>query len=328
MRALALVLLTAGFCHADPIVLRMASIAPDGTAWARELKALAREVEQSTAGQVKMKWYLGGIAGSDLEAGDRIARGQLDGVAGGVWQCERWAPSMKVTRLPGLVRSRAELKYVAQRLRPVFDEEFKKAGLVNLGESTLGPSMIFLRKPVRTFAELAKVRLWSLKDDMTKRKLIGAIGLTVVPYTFDDSRAAYDHGLVDGFLAPPTGALGFQWSTQARYLLDVVTDDILGCMVVTSRALDRISIENRQLISSATAKFILRLEDVGAHSDEQLLGGLFEKQGVTMVRPDAKMRADFDQAARASWEKAAVVPAALIAEVESLLSEFRGRDQR
>jgi TRAP-type C4-dicarboxylate transport system substrate-binding protein len=235
---------------------------------------------------------------------------------------------MKATRLPGMFHSRAELKYVAQRMRPTFDEEFKKAGFVNLGESTLGPSMIFLRKPVHTFAELTKVRIWSLKDDMTKRKLVGAIGLTLIPYSFDESRQAYDHGLVDGFLAPPTGALGFQWSTQARYLIDVVTDDILGCMVVTSKAVDRISIENRQLISAAMAKFIVRLEDVSSHSDEQLLGGLFEKQGVTMVRPDAKMRADFDQAARASWDKAGVVPAALITEVQSLLSEFRGRDQR
>jgi TRAP-type C4-dicarboxylate transport system substrate-binding protein len=328
MRALALVLLTAGICRADPIVLRMASVAPDGTSWARELKALSREVEQSTGGQVKMKWYLGGIAGSDLDAGDRVARGQLDGVAGGVWQCERWAPSMKVTRLPGMFHSRAELKYVAQRLRPLLDEEFKKAGFVNLADTTLGPSMIFLRKPVSTFAELTKVRLWSLKDDMTKRKLLGAMGLTPIPYSFDESREAYDHGLVDGFLAPPAGALGFQWSTQARYLVDVVTDDILGCMVVTSRALDRISIENRQLLSAATAKFILRLEDVGTHMDEQLLGGLFEKQGVTIVRPDPKFRADFDQAARASWDKAGLVPAALIAEVQTLLNEFRGREQR
>src|SRR4051812_44915020 len=254
MRALLLLLVSASVAQgAEPIVLRMASIAPDGTAWARELKALAREVEQSTGGQVKMKWYLGGIAGSDLEAGDRIARGQLDGVAGGAWQCERWAPSMKVTRLPGMFRSRAELKYAAQRMRGVFDEEFKKSNFVNLGESTLGPSMIFLRKPVRSFDELKKTRLWTLKDDGTKRKLLEALGLTLLPYSFDESREAFDHGQVDGFLTPPTAALAFQWSTQARVLLDVVTDDILGCMVVTTRTYDKIAIDHRQVILAAVA---------------------------------------------------------------------------
>src|SRR5262245_37284712 len=114
-------------------VLRMAAVVPQGTAWARELLAFAREVALVTNGQVAVKWYLGGIAGDDVEAGKRIARDQLDGVGAGSWQCERWAPGMTVTRLPGLFRSREESKYIATRLRPQFDEEFKKAGFVYLG---------------------------------------------------------------------------------------------------------------------------------------------------------------------------------------------------
>src|SRR4051812_32940032 len=93
-------------------VLRMASVVPEGTAWARELKAFSREVAQSTNDEVHVKWYLGGIAGDDIEAGERVRRDQLDGVAAGAWQCERWAPSIYVTRLPGLFRSRDEAKFL------------------------------------------------------------------------------------------------------------------------------------------------------------------------------------------------------------------------
>src|SRR4051812_31784484 len=164
MRTLALLLLTAGVAHADPIKLRMASVVPEGTAWARELKALAREIDTDTGGQVKMKWYLGGITGDDFESGRRIARGQLDGWAGGAWQCEKGAKSMVVTRLPGLYRSRAEIAWIEGRLRPTFDEEFKKAGFVFLGDSVIGPSIIFLRKAVHRFGELKRIKLWSLAD--------------------------------------------------------------------------------------------------------------------------------------------------------------------
>lgn len=310
---------------AEPQLLRMASSAPDGTAWARELKALAREIEQQTGGQVKMKWYLGGIAGTDLEAGDRIKRGQLDGVGGGVWQCERWAPSMRVTRLPGLFRNRVELKYVGDRLRTLFDEEFLKAGFINLGESAIGPSMIFLRQPVHTLDELRRVKLWSLGDDLTKRNLLGALGLTLIPSTFDKSRQIFDRKEIDGFLAPPAGALAFQWSTQARYLLDVVTDDILGCVVVTANAFDRLTIEQRQVVMAAMAKFLIRFDDVGAHADQELLGGLFERQGVKMIHPDERFRAEFDKASHAAWKSvgAQLAPPQLLEQVQSLLTDYR-----
>src|SRR6478735_543718 len=178
-------------------VLRMASTIPQGTAWAREMQAFARDVSLSTNGQVAMRWYLGGIAGDDVEAGKRVERDQLDGIGAGAWQCERWAPSIAVTRLPGLFRDREESKYVEARLRPLFAEELKKSGYVLLGDAQVGASIVFLRRPVHTFDELKHVRLWSLDVDPTKAKLLGAIGLTVVPLSFAESRPAYDAGRID-----------------------------------------------------------------------------------------------------------------------------------
>jgi TRAP-type transport system periplasmic protein len=305
--------------------LRMASIVPQGTAWAREMHALSRDVALQTSGRVNIKWYLGGIAGDDVEAGKRVERDQLDGVGTGAWQCERWAPSIKVTRLPGLFANRAESKYVASRLRPTFEEEFKRAGFVYLGDSQVGPSIVLTRRPVRSFDELKHTKLWTLDVDPTKARLLGALGMTVVPLSFDESRRAFDDGRVDGFLAPPTGALAFQWATQARYFTDVTTDHILGCIVVTARAFDRLPFEDQRTVRAAAAKFAARFDDVGAHADEELLGGLFERQGLQRVRVDDRFRAEFDAASRAVWDQLdeKMVPRALLQQVRAILAAYR-----
>jgi TRAP-type C4-dicarboxylate transport system substrate-binding protein len=309
---------------ADPITLRLASIAPEGTAWARELKAFGRDVETVTNGEVRVKWVLGGIAGDDAQAGERIARGQLDGMAAGAWQCERWAPTLAVTRLPGLFRSRAEAAWVETRLRPQFDEEFRRSGFVHIGDSQLGPSVVFLRQPVRSLDELKRVKLWTLDIDTTKSRLLGGMGFTLVPLPFDRSRQAFDAGEADGFLAPPTGAMAFQWSTQARYVLDLPTDWIISCVLISNRAFDRLSIENQRSVRSAGAKLSIRVDDVSATADRQLLGGLFARQGLQMLPVDDKLRADFLAAGRASWKLVeARVPAALLQKVEALLEEYR-----
>ena len=113
---------------ADPAAVRMASMAPDGTAWARELKAYARDVEAATGGDMRIKLYLGGIAGDEAAVPDRIKKGQLDGEMAAV-TCERMAPSLRVLRVPGLIRRRDEATYVIDRLRPTIEAEFRQKGL-------------------------------------------------------------------------------------------------------------------------------------------------------------------------------------------------------
>src|SRR5689334_15317701 len=113
---------------ADTAMLRLATIAPEGTAWAREMQAFGRDVDTGTAGRVRVKWYYGALAGDDKTAAERIERGQLDGVASGPWQCERWAPSYRVLRPPGLFEDPAEATFATHLILHDLDGEFAHAG--------------------------------------------------------------------------------------------------------------------------------------------------------------------------------------------------------
>src|SRR5256885_1431280 len=115
MRVLLLICLVV-IVYADPVTLWMVMVVLEGTVWVRVGKAFANEVEQLIRGQLKVKWYLGGIAGNELQVMDRMRRDQLDGVGLGGMVCQRLAPTMRVTRLIGLLRSRAEAEYVLTRL--------------------------------------------------------------------------------------------------------------------------------------------------------------------------------------------------------------------
>ena len=79
------------------VVLRLASVAPDGSILARELRTFASEVESETEGKVRIKWFMNAVAGDEIEQGERIKRGQLDGTAGGGMFCNRIMPTMRVT---------------------------------------------------------------------------------------------------------------------------------------------------------------------------------------------------------------------------------------
>ena len=108
--------------------MRVATIAPHGTAWEREFAAWARDVEAGTQGAVRIKLYASAVAGDEFTVLQRIKREQLDGAIGSE-SCMRVAPSLK--RDPHL-RALPESRRVGLRPRAPLERrveaEFLKAG--------------------------------------------------------------------------------------------------------------------------------------------------------------------------------------------------------
>jgi TRAP-type C4-dicarboxylate transport system substrate-binding protein len=312
--------------RAEPAhVIRLATPAPDGTAWARELKAFARDVEGATHGAVRIKWYLGGIAGDDVAAGERIQRKQLDGVGSGGVLCQRFSASMRALRLLGLFESRDEYAFALGRLKPILDDEFRQAGFVNLAEGTVGPNVLFTRSPVRRLAELRQGHYWLWDLDELLPTQLGALDVHLLVLPLETAGRAYDERRVDGFIAPPGAALAFQWSTQASYLADLRVAWLTGCLLIANRVFDGLPPEAQRAVVEAGARFHARWEQEGGAQDEALLGGLFARQGLKAVPVSAAFRAEFFAAARAVRERYGplLVPRPVIDRVVGILTEYR-----
>ena len=306
-----------------PVVLRVGTVAPDGTAWARELKSFARDVEAVTHGAVKVKFYFSSIAGDEIAVLDRIRRGQLDGMASGV-ACHRVMPSLRVTRIAGLFQTRGEAAYVTDRLHAELAAEAQSNGFELLAVGGFGTDVVMSRAPIRTMAELRKTRLWIWDIDEVLRLHLPALGMNVVPLPVEEGGHAIGDGRVDGVHALAAAALAFQWSTQLKYFSDLRSSYLSGCMAVSNRAIDRLPHAEQEAIRAAGAKFRVRFEELGGQQVVQLLR-VFRQQGMTQVEVSASFRAEFLEAARAAREKLGdqLVPRKLLAQVQVMLADYR-----
>lgn len=319
-----------GVVRADgPVVIRLATAAPEGSAYAREFHAFAREVEATTHGHVHVKWYFGGIGGDELAVLARIRRGQLDGEAGAMF-CERLAPMMRVTHLVGLAQSHEEELYLMQRLRPMLDAQFERAGFTNLGQSTLGNFVVFSRTPLTRLEDLRRTRLWVWDLDEVQRVQLSALGLRVVPLPLDQAGPQYDAGMVDGFICPPAVALAFQWTARANYFTDLHTPQLMGCLAVANRAFDALPLDDQQAMRTAANKLTLRMADVGHYQDQQLLGGLLERQGLKPAPLAPGVQAQLAEASRAVRDRFddRLIPKELLARALAILADYRAEGVR
>jgi TRAP-type C4-dicarboxylate transport system substrate-binding protein len=228
-------------------------------------------------------------------------------------------------RVIGLVRSREEASFVMRSSKMRIDQEMQRAGFVGLGLGTLGSIVALTRTPVRTMAELRKLRLWVWDKDEIQIRLLRAMGMRPVPLPIDAGGAAYDDGRIDGFLSVPGAALAFQWSARTRYFLDFPIGESSACFVMSQRAFDALPLDERAVLAAAAAKLSARVEDVGRELDAALLERLFEKQGLRRQTPDAAFVSEFLDSARRAREQLdeKLVSRELMGKVLGWLADYR-----
>ena len=315
-----------GLAHAEPqIRLRFATIAPEGTGWAREVRAFSREIETESNGRMSLHVYLGGIAGDDAEMGRRMREDQLDGALSAGMLCQAVAPAFGVFRIPGLMQNRAEESYVATRLLPTLQEQARAHGMVLLAMASMGSDVILSNVPIDSLETLRRLQLWVWDLDRTLVDFARAMGLHPVALPVNDAGRAYEDGKTEGFIAIPSAVFGFQWFSRKLYLSQLPFAQLHACALLTTSTYDRLPQDLREVLATASVKFGLRIAETTRAQDEQLLGGLFEKQGVRSVPVTPLLRAQFLDAAHAARDALGpkLVPTELLLQVQSLLADYR-----
>jgi TRAP-type C4-dicarboxylate transport system substrate-binding protein len=272
---------------------------------------------------------MGGIAGGEQELGERIRRGQLDGAASGGPLCVETMPSMRVLQFPGLFQNAGESKYVVNQLSATLGAEAERANFINLGTTPLGSAAYFGRHPVQTFGDLRRQRIWVWNAEPLVISFLREMGLSVVPGAIERAAREYDAAHFDGFWSLPTAAMAFQWSVQATTLIHLHGEYLHACMLVASRVFSGLSKADQDQLRTLTAELGDRMNEVSRREEQALMGGAFQHQGVTVVEPSEKFRAEFFAAANAARDRigAKVVPPELLQRVRVMLSDSRAEQQ-
>jgi TRAP-type C4-dicarboxylate transport system substrate-binding protein len=331
-RSLVLVaLLSASQASAEPkYVLRMAAVPPEGTSYARETKAFVHDVDQLSRGELQVRFYMGGIAGDELEVGRRIERGQLDGTASAGMLCQRLAPSWRVLRVLGLFLDRAELDYIIGRLSPKFVEEFKKSGAIFLGGASMGPTMVFSKVPVSDIEALKKLRLWRWSLDDVPIEMGKHMGLRQVALPLDQAVSGFEEGRTDGYISIPVAALAFGFHAHVSHVLEMPLDYLAGCIMVSERSFDRLPMELREVVRTAAAKMAQRVSVIGEQEEHKLLGDVFTNHGVRVDKPEPQLRTDYLELARTARDQLpdSVASRATLQQVQEWLADYRATHAR
>ncbi len=302
------------------IVIKLGTMAPNGSTWHTLLKEMGQKWQEASGGQVKLRIYPGGVVGNEGDMVKKMRIGQLQGAALTTVGMHEITPEPQTVDMPMLIDSWATLDYVMERMSPSFERSLADKGYIVLNWSEVGFVRFFSSKKWQSFGEMAaRAKVFCWEGDPASAEAWRAGGFHPVVASSTDIIPSLQTGLLDTVTTAPLYAFTTRIFERAKYMVDVPWAVLTGATVVKQDAWEKIPLDVRQKLGIIAREYAKRIGVEVRRMDSDALKTM-KSQGLEVIHFD---ESEFRKAAAGSNTvvRGKVVPAATYDEVVKLAKE-------
>ncbi len=291
VRTLVLLLLVLGvttLCEAKT-VFKIATLAPDGSSWMKEMRAAAKSIETQSEGRVSIRFYPGGVMGNDNSVLRKIRMGQLQGGAITGGGLSAISPQAQTLSLPFQFRNLQEVDAVREVMDRQIIDGLETSGYISFGLSEGGFAYLFSNSPVKTTEDMKGLKIWIPEGDEINARMFSKLGITPIPLPLTDVLTGLQTGLIDTIASAPIGAIALQWYTRVHYLTKVPLAYLYATLVIEKKAFNKLSEADQALVRKTLSQTFITLNKQNREDTQSALAAL-QQQGIDFIAPSVEQQ--------------------------------------
>ena len=268
-----------GEAGAQTQVIKLASLVPEGSVWDKSMREMGAAWAASTQNRVVLRVYPGGVAGDEPDLVRKMRIGQLQAAAVTTAGLANIDPAFNVFNIPMFFASYPELYATLAKLEPVLRKRLDEKGFILLSWGHGGWVYFFTKNPVSSVEGLRKTKmfLWAGDDKMVS--LWKSQGFQPVPLAATDIMTGLQTGMIDSYPTTPLLGLTLQWYRQTPNMVGMGLAPLVGGLVMTKTAWNKITPADQTRIMAACGKLQHRLEVEVPHQDTTAVAEM-QKRGL------------------------------------------------
>lgn len=265
-------------------VLKLATIAPEGSLWMNEMRAGAAEIKKRTNGRVKVKLYGGGVMGSENAVMRKIRIGQLHGGTFTAGTMSSVYKDINAYALPFLFNDHAEADYVRSKLDPVMMEGLGKNGFKAFGIATAGFGKLMAPIKFTDIDGLKGQKLWVPEDDDMSFDILKGLGLSPVKLPLTDVLTGLQTKLLDVVGSSAVAAIALQWHTKVKYVYDQPLVYIYGTLAIDNRFFGKLSNDDQKVVEEIFSGIYKKFDQVNREDNEKAEAAM-QEMNIAFISP-------------------------------------------
>ena len=280
---------------AEPITLRVATLAPRESPWGKVFNAWQKGIKDQSHGALELQFFYGNQQGDELAMVGKMRTRQLDGAAITATGLAQIYKHVLVLQLPGLYRDWNTLDTARTAMRPMLDAEFEKQGFKIIGWGDVGMAHLMTKGfDVRTPADLKHKSTFFLTGDPIEPMFYSLVGdVTPKQLTVPEILPALTAGTINVVNAPSLAAEQLQWSATLDHINTQPSGIGIGALVFASAKLNGLPADLKALVLES-----------GNRTGEALTQSIRNQDNISFNRLKTKMTAYEPNAAeQEQWKK-------------------------
>jgi len=311
---------------AEKIVkIKLATIVPTGSSYHKSLLKMRDKWRQASGGAVDVVIYEGNKAGGEAETIGLMQADQLQASLLSVVGLSEIEPAVAgLQTMPMAFETLDEVDYVGEKLRPMLEKRLLEKGYVVLFWTDAGWVRFFSTKPVVHPDDLKKLKLFTWAGNAAEVESYKAAGMNPVPLETADVVPGFTTGLIEAIPMPPFAVLGAQIDTKARHMLELNWAPLVGALVITRKAWDRIP-DNMKDALRAAAVEAGKENKAAARADSEESVKRMKQRGLIVHEVTPEIEAEWRKMVESSSHliRGKIVPADIYDEAQRLIKEYR-----
>ena len=266
------------------VVIKIATLAPDGSAWMKVFNELNEDLKARTDNRVSFRIYPGGVLGDEKDMLRKMMIGQIHGAVLSAPGLSTIVKAMNVTQVPFLFETYGEVDYVLTKMDGFFKKAFEDKGYALLGWSEGGFVRLMSTVPINTLSDLKQSKVWTWEEAPIAQAIFDEANISAVPLSIPDVLLGLQTDMIQVVYAPPAGAISLQWFVKTKYLTDVPLMYLAGGIVVKKQILTSISKADMQVMTESIDRYMIKLTKVIRKQNQEAIQ-VMEKHGVQILNP-------------------------------------------
>ena len=288
-------LLAAPTAGAQEYTLRMGSVAPPGTPWAKIVIKLKRRIEKKSGGRIKVKTFLGNQLGNEQSIVERCKKGTLEMIGVSTGSLGTAVPELAAYELPYLFKSFKQADKVMDATYETAKSILADRGFVLYFWSENGfRDFATKHKFVKEPSDLKGVKMRA-QESFVHAEMYKALGAKPNPIPVSQVAEDLANGVVSGYDNTWLYSYAAQWHKSMKYLTE--SHHIYQPAVIAYNKVwfDKLPKDLQELLMEGVKKQT-KIGRRQIRATNNAFRGLIERDGVQFYTPTAAERAAMKRA--------------------------------
>jgi TRAP-type C4-dicarboxylate transport system substrate-binding protein len=253
-------------------IIKIGTLAPGDSPWAKEFKKFAADVVADTNGEVELDYQWNGQAGDEALMVQKLRIGQLDAAAvTALGLAQTGVMDVLLFELPGLFTSWQKLDLVRDAVKEDLDKEFAAKGFTVLGWGDLGAAKTMtVGFEVHHPNDLRGKGVFLMPGDPYGPKIFSTIGgINARTTTFPEILPGLQSGTINVLVAPPLAAEQLQWASRITHISTETLGYGVGAVIASSARVNMIPPQWREVFERRGREVTERLNAIVRTMDAQ-----------------------------------------------------------